>query len=276
MSDQLTLVLGATGRTGRRVVDALRRDGHAVRPASRHPGGPDAARFDWDDAGTWQPALDGASALYLMAPDGTPVDPAFVPAAVDLGVRRIVLLSSSAVEEMGDQRLLDAERLVRSSGVEWTVLRPSWFDQNFDEGFFRPAVMDGEVLMPVGDLRQAFVDADDIAAVAAAALTTDGSAGQVLEVRGPQALTFAEAVTTVARAGGRDVRFTGEPAAYREALTAAGRPPEVTQAELDAFAALRRRGDDEPNDVVQRIAGRPPTSFADYAAAAAARGAWSG
>ncbi len=276
MSEQLTVVLGATGRTGRRVVEALQRDGHAVRAASRHGTGPGSVRFDWDDPGTWEPTLTGATGLHLMAPDGTPVDPAFVAAAVDHGVRRIVLLSSSAVEEMGDQRLLDAERLVRDSGAEWTVLRPSWFDQNFDEGFFAPSVMAGEVLMPVGDLRQAFVDAGDIAAVAAAALTRDDHAGQVLGVRGPQALTFAEAVATIARVSGREVRFDGDPEAYRAALTAAGQPEEVTEAELAAFSALRSRGDDEPDDVVERVTGRPPTTFADYATTAAARGAWRG
>ncbi|RBY85276.1 SDR family oxidoreductase [Blastococcus sp. TF02A-26] len=274
MSDQLTVVLGGTGRTGRRVVEALQRDGHPVRAASRGGSGPGTVRFDWTDDDTWEAALTGATRLYLMAPDGTPVDPGFVARAVESGVRRIVLLSSGAVEEMGDQRLLDAERLVQDCGAEWTVLRPSWFDQNFDEGFFRPGVMAGEVVMPVGDLRQAFVDAGAVAAVAAAALTRDGHAGQVYEVRGPEALTFDEAVATIARVSGRRVRFVGDPGAYRDALTAAGQPGEVTEAELAAFAALRARGDDEPDDVVERLTGRPPTTFPDYAAAAAARGAW--
>ena len=276
MSDSLTVVTGATGRTGRRVVEALQRDGHPVRAASRGGSGPDTVRFDWADPDTWAATLAGATRLYLMAPDGTPVDPGFVAQAVDSGVRRIVLLSSSAVEEMGDQRLLDAERLVHDSGAEWTVLRPSWFDQNFDEGFFAPGVLAGEVLMPVGDLRQAFVDAGDIAAVAAVALTRDGHAGQVYEVRGPQALSFHEAVATIAEVSGRRVRFVGDPDAYRAALTAAGQPPEVTEGELAAFAALRERGDDEPNDVVERVTGRPPTTFADYATDAATRGAWRG
>ena len=116
-------------------------------------------------------------------------------------MRRIVLLSSGAVEEMG-----------------------------------------GEVLVPVGGLRQAFVDAGDIAAVAAAALTREGHAGQVHEIRGPEALSFAEAVATVARVSGREVRFDGTPGAYREAMTAVDRPAGETQAELDAFAAAAARG----------------------------------
>ncbi|MFC7101958.1 SDR family oxidoreductase [Nonomuraea rubra] len=142
--DVMILVLGATGSTGRRVAEQLRAAGHAVRGASRSG----QATFDWSEPGTWEPALSGASALYLMAPDGVPVDPAFVSLAVERGVERIVLLSSGAIEAMGDERLLAAERTVRDSGAEWTILRPSWFNQNFDEGFFRPAIMAGEVLIP--------------------------------------------------------------------------------------------------------------------------------
>ncbi len=123
-----------------------------------------------------------------------------------------MLLSSDAVEAMGDERLLAAERVVRGSGVpSWTILRPQWFNQNFDEGFFQPAIMAGSLAVPVGDARQAFVDADDIAAVAAAALTGDGHAGRVYTVTGPRALSFAEAVAVIASAAGRAVRFAVTP-----------------------------------------------------------------
>jgi uncharacterized protein YbjT (DUF2867 family) len=266
------LVLGATGTTGRRVVQVLREGGHAVRPASRSS----ATRFDWSSPGTWEPALAGVGAVYLMAPDGVPVDPRFVTRAVDGGVRRIVLLSSGAVEEMGDDRLLDAERAVRGSGAEWTVLRPNWFDQDFDEGFFRDAVLAGELALPVGDLRQAFVDAGDVAAVAAVALTTDGHASRTYELHGPRALSFAEALAVVAEASGRRVRFAGDPEEYRRAQLALGRDPGEVEAEMSAFAGLRARGDDEPDDAVRRVTGRPATSFEAYARAAAAAGAWAG
>ncbi|MFW3170412.1 NAD(P)H-binding protein [Geodermatophilus sp. CPCC 206100] len=266
------LVLGATGTTGRRVGAALRTAGAGVRPASRSS----PTRFDWTAAETWEPALDGVGAVYLMAPDGVAVDERFVRLAVASGVRRIVLLSSDAVEEMGDARLLDAERAVRESGAEWTVLRPSWFDQDFDEGVFRDAVLAGELALPLGDLRQAFVDADDIAAVAAAALTTDGHAGQTYQVQGPRALSFAEALALVSRASGRPVRFAGDPAEYRAAHLGYGRDEAEVDAELAAFAALRARGDDEPGDAVRRVTGRDPRSFEDHVRAAAERGAWRG
>jgi uncharacterized protein YbjT (DUF2867 family) len=143
-------------------------------------------RFDWTDPETWEPAVAGVAGMYLMAPHGQPVEPAFVRLAVDEGVRRIVLLSSRGIEVMGDERLIAAERTVRASGAEWAIVRPDWFNQNFDEGFFQPAVLAGQLALPLGDHRDAFVDADDIAAVADGAdrgrpcgpqLRGDGAAG---------------------------------------------------------------------------------------------------
>ena len=270
MSDEPVVVLGATGTTGRRVADLLRAAGVPVRAASRTG----EVRFDWSDPATWEPAVAGAARMYLMAPDEQAIDPSFVSCAVERGVRHIVLLSSQAIEAMGDERLLAAERTVRESGAEWTIVRPSWFNQNFDEGFFHPAVMAGEVTVPVGDLRQAFVDAGDIAALAAAALTEDGHAGRSYAVMGPHALSFAEAVDIIGRAAGRPVRFLGTAEAYAEAMSALGYPTEQTQREIESFAALRQFGDQQPNDVVRRVAGRDPKDFESYAVEAAARGAW--
>ncbi|MFI7704370.1 SDR family oxidoreductase [Nonomuraea sp. NPDC049480] len=265
-AQQEILVLGATGSTGRRVAALLRATGHAVRAASRTS----ETRFDWSVPGTWEPAVAGVSGIYVMAPDGTPIDPAFVSLAVERGVRRLVLLSSGGIETMGDERLMAAERTVRDSGAEWTILRPSWFDQNFDEGFFQPAIMAGEVVVPLGEARQAFVDAGDIAAVAAAALTRDGHAGQVYEVTGPRSLTFGEAVDIIGRAAGHEVRYRGNDEDY---LTAMGFS-EQAMAEAKAFAALRDLGDEQVSDVVHRVTGRPPKPFETYAEEAAARGAW--
>ncbi|GAA1998154.1 NAD(P)H-binding protein [Nocardiopsis rhodophaea] len=264
------MVLGATGSTGRRVTALLREAGNPVRAASRRG----EVRFDWTDPGTWETALDDAWGMYLMAPDGLPIDPAFVARAVERGVERIVLLSSRNIEALGDERLMAAERTVRNSGVEWTIVRADWFNQNFDEGFFRPDIMAGRVVMPVGDVRQGFVDADDIAAVAVAALTEEGHAGRSYEVMGPRALTFAEAVETIARASGREVRFLGTDEDYAAARAAAGADPAVTAAEIAALRALRGLGDVEPNWVVERVTGRPAKDIEAYAAEAAARGAW--
>ncbi|MFC7328192.1 NAD(P)H-binding protein [Marinactinospora rubrisoli] len=264
------LVLGATGSTGRRVAGLLRAAGHPVRAAARHGD----VRFDWTDPTTWEPTVSGVARMYLMAPHELPVDPAFVRCAVESGVRRLVLLSSQGIEVMGDERLMAAERTVRESGADWTVLRPDWFNQNFDEGVFRADVLAGELTLPLGGLRQAFVDAADIAAVAAAALTEDGHTGRSYDISGPEALSFAEALAIVGRAAGREIRFRGAPEDYVAARVADGAPEAEARQEAAAFAALRESGDATPSDVVRRVTGRGPKSFADYAAEAAARGAW--
>lgn len=219
------LVLGATGTVGRRLTRQLHAAGAEVRAASRRG----EVRFDWTDPESWEPAVAGVARLYLMAPHEQPVDPAFVRLAVDQSVRRIVLLSSGGIEVMGDERLLAAERTVRESGAEWTIVRPDWFNQNFDEGFFQPAVLAGELALPLGDHRTAFVDADDIAAVAATALTGDGHAARSYEVTGPRALSFPEALEIIGRAAGRSIRYRGTADAYREAQAAYGFPAEQTE-----------------------------------------------
>lgn len=220
--------------------------------------------------------MAGVARLYLMAPHEQPVDPAFVRLAVDQSVRRIVLLSSGGIEVMGDERLLAAERTVRESGAEWTIVRPDWFNQNFDEGFFQPAVLAGELALPLGDHRTAFVDADDIAAVAATALTGDGHAARSYEVTGPRALSFPEALEIIGRAAGRSIRYRGTADAYREAQAAYGFPAEQTEQGIAAFAALRETGDAQPNGLVAELTGREPKDFEAYAKQAAAHGTWSG
>ncbi|MGW5051803.1 SDR family oxidoreductase [Actinokineospora sp. NPDC004072] len=254
------LVLGATGSTGRRVVAELRARGVPVRPASRS-GEP---RFDWAEPGTWEPVLAGVSGMYLMAPHELPVDPAFVRQAVEQGVRRIVLLSSRGIEVMDDQRLITAERLVRDSGAEWTILRPDWFAQNFDEGVFRPAVDAGALAVPVGDTAFPFIDAADIAAVAATTLTDPGHGGHTYDLTGPTALTFAEAVAKISKAINRPITFDGTPEAYRAAMTPFGFTPAQLDQEITAFTALQSQGDGIPTDTVHRVTGRAPKDFDTY------------
>jgi len=189
-------------------------------------------------------------------------------------VRRAVPHPARAVALRAVPRLQDAERAVRTSGLEWTVVRPDWFAQDF-ETFFRDSVLDGHLCVPVGDARQGFVDAEDIAAVAARVLTTDDHLGEVLELTGPQALSFAEAAEVVGTAAGRTVRFDGTAAAYRAAMGAAGLPPEVVEELVTRFGAVAAAGDTIPTGTVERVLGRPARTLTEYAAEAAARGVWS-
>jgi uncharacterized protein YbjT (DUF2867 family) len=157
------LVLGGTGKTGRRVVEGLRAQGVPVRVGSTG-GDP---RFDWTDRATWAPALAGTRAVYISYyPDlAMPGAPAAVGQlsrlAVDLGVRRLVLVSGRGEEEAQRSEEVMQEA---ATGIEWTVVRCSFFNQNFDEGAWAELVRAGELFLPVGDVPEPFVDADDIAA----------------------------------------------------------------------------------------------------------------
>ncbi|SCK44340.1 MULTISPECIES: NmrA family NAD(P)-binding protein [unclassified Streptomyces] len=267
-ADRVTLVVGGTGKTGRRVAERLTARGLPVRIGSRSGRPP----FVWESPRTWDAALDGVGAVYLTyypdlgIPGAAEAVGAFARTAAARGVRRVVLLSGR-----GEEGARHSEDKVRESGVELTVIRASWFAQNFDEGLFADAVHSGEIALPAGDAVEPFVDADDIADVAVAALTEDRHIGRTYEVSGPRLLSFADAAADLTRALGREIRYV--PAtmdAFRTALIEEGLPLDLTELiELltDGRNAHLAHG-------VQEALGRPPRDFADYARDAAARGAW--
>ncbi|TYB49412.1 NAD(P)H-binding protein [Actinomadura chibensis] len=275
------LVLGGTGKTGRRVADRLRAAGRTVRTASRTSGD---VPFDLADPGTWAAALDGVAAVYVVEPNPYPGGdpdargrvPRFVAAAGAAGVRRLVMLSAPGGSEPGTP-LWDAERAVRDSGADWTILRPTWFSQNFSEAFFLRGVLSGRLSLPTGDGRTPFVDAVDIADVAVSALTgADRHAGQVYDLTGPRAIGFGEAADLIGRATGRDVRYADvTPEAFVEEQVAAGLPAHAARLLAGLLTIVRDGGAAAVADGVEKALGRPPRRFEDYVAETAAAGAWS-
>jgi uncharacterized protein YbjT (DUF2867 family) len=267
-----TLVLGGTGKTGRRVVERLTGRGLPVRVGSRSV----EPSFDWEDRATWEPALSGAGSVYLTyypdlaVPGAVDAVRSLVDLAVARGVQRLVLLSGRGEDEA--QR---AEEVVQASGVDWTIVRSSWFNQNFSENYLRDPVLDGEVLLPAGGVREPFIDADDIADVAVAALTEEGHVGRVYEVTGPRLLTFADAVAEIAAATCREIRYVQvSPEQYASALTEHGVPAEFVWLLNYLFATVLDGRNAHKADGVQRALGREPRDFSDYARDAAAAGVW--
>ncbi|MGJ7442526.1 NmrA family transcriptional regulator [Aquipuribacter sp. MA13-6] len=267
------LVLGATGKTGRRVLRRLQQRGVPVRAGSRTASPP----FDWEDGTTWAPALAGTRAVYvsyypdLALPGAPEAVGRLTGLAVAAGVGRVVLLSGR-----GEPEAQRAEQVVADVLPTRTVLRCSWFAQNFDEGQLAPAVGSGELALPVGEVREPFVDADDIADVAVAALLEGGHEGQVYELTGPRAVTFAEAMAVVARATGRSVAFRSIGVDdFRAGLAAVGVPgAEVDLLTYLVTTVLDGRGA-TPADGVRRALGREPRDLETWAAAARRAGAWS-
>lgn len=272
MNGQAILVLGATGKTGRRIVQRLASRGLPVRAGSRagHP------PFDWQDPRTWAPALKGMTSVYLTfypdlaIPGAAATVEAFVQSAVKIGVRRLVLLSGR-----GEDGALLGERVVQNAGVEWTVLRSSWFNQNFSEGAFADMVRSGELALPAGSMGEPFVDADDIAGVAVAALIDDVHAGELYELTGPRLLTFADAAREIADATGLNVRYEQlSMEVFASALAELGEPPEAVDLLTYLFTEVLDGRNAHLGDGVQRALGRAPRDFSDFARAAAAAGAW--
>ncbi|MBB4916240.1 NAD(P)H-binding protein [Streptosporangium saharense] len=274
MSQAPILVLGGRGKTGRRVVARLRDLEVPVRVASRSTG----TLFDYGDPETWGPALEGVRAVYLV-PMAEAVDPstvaAFVARAAEAGVRRIVLLSARGEDGQGHPSQDPFEKPVRDAVPEWTILRAGWFAQNFSEDFLLEPVMSGELALPAGEGREAFVDVADIADVAVAALTGDGHAGQTYEVTGPEAISFGDVAAVISRVSGHRVRYVPvDRETYGAALSGQGYPQEVVEAVADLMEELARGVGDRVGDGVRRALGREPRSFAAFAEEAAAAGAW--
>jgi uncharacterized protein YbjT (DUF2867 family) len=253
------LVIGANGKTGRRVADRLVAGG-----------------FDWEDRSTWQAALSGASAAYIayqpdLAVSGA-VDTlrAFFEQALAHGVKRLVLLSGR-----GEEEAQEAERALQATSADWTILRCSWFAQNFGEAFFVDLLRAGELALPASPAPEPFIDVEDIADVAAAALTEPGHVHQLYELTGPRALSFAQATAEIAHASGRDIRFESvAPEPFRATLEAAQLPPVMVDLMLYLLTTVLDGRNAQVTDGVQRALGRPARDFSDYVRRTAAAGVW--
>jgi uncharacterized protein YbjT (DUF2867 family) len=265
------LIIGGAGKTGARVNALLQAQGIATRAVSRST----ATRFDWNEPETWPAALDGVSRAYVTYQPDLAVEGA-TEAIAELsrlarakGLERIVLLSGRG--EPGAQR---AEAALQASGVPWTNVRASWFNQNFSEGYLLDGVLAGEVALPAGSVAEPFIDVDDIADMVAAALTHERHANKLYEVTGPRALTFAQAVAEIASAAGR-------PISYRQVSPedfAAGIQPFVPEDIVHLLHELFTVVLDGRNSAVahgvEQALGRPARDFSDYARTTATTGVW--
>lgn len=265
-----TVVLCGTGKTGRRVADRLLAHGVPTRVGSRSAAPP----FDWTERSTWEPALRGMEAVYVayhpdIAVPGAPEAIAeFTDLAARKGVERLVLLSGRG--ELEAQR---AERVVQNGEIPWTILRCSWFSQNFSEGIFAKQIAQTEVALPVDAIPEPFVDADDIADVAVGALTSSGHEGKLYELTGPGAITFEEAVGEIATASGRSIRFTPITLdEYAAAMADAGLPSDIVGFVTYLFSEVLDGRNSSTRAGVHEALGREATDFRSYARRTAAAG----
>ena len=266
------LVIGATGKTGKRVLQRLEARGLPVRQGTRHSEIP----FDWEQPDKWGAALAGIRAAYvayspdLAVPSAQQVIADFVKAAERAGLRRLVLLS-----QRNEARAQACEQLVKDSALEWTILQPSWFMQNFSEGGFLEYVLAGEVSAPDSGAPEPWGDLDDVADVAVAALLDDGHTGQTYEITGPELLTWPDAVSLIAEISGRSVTYrTITPSEFESTLVDAGIPQEDAGFVATLVAEILGGKNASTSDGLQRALGRAPRNFAQFAKDANAAGCW--
>lgn len=268
----LTLVLGGSGKTGRRVAERLTAKGYPVRIGSRSA----APSFDWDNEKSWDACLEGVTAAYityapdLAMPGATDAIQAFVDLAKRRGVKRFVLLSGR-----GEEEAQACERIVQGAGLEWTIVRASWFNQNFSEGAFIDMVLNGVITLPAGEQVEPFVDVDDIADVAVAAFTEDRHNGQIYEVTGPRLMTIADVAEDLSRATGREIKYIDVPhEGFVAEVANSGAPKDVVWMLDYLFSTVLDGRNAHLSDGVERALGRPPKDFAEYTREVAKTGVW--
>lgn len=264
---ELVLITGATGKTGRRLVKAFEAQGLAFRAASRSSAeGRASSPFDWRNAETWGNALQGVSSVYLV---GAPLGGGspdrmieFATAAVQAGVRRLVLLSASLVEA-GGPSFGQVHLWLKDNAPEWAVLRPSWFMENFTEAFHALTIRDeSAIYTATGDGRVAFISADDIAQSAFAALTAVRPSNTDFVLTGPRAISYDEVAYLIGRVSGREIVHHSIPPEELAARHMARGMPEAGARALAAMdAAISAGAENRVTDAVGRLTGRTPKPF---------------
>ncbi|AXY78208.1 NmrA family transcriptional regulator [Paraflavitalea soli] len=266
------LVLGSTGKTGSRVFQTLNAQGITTMPGSRSAATP----FDWDNQATWGPVLEHVDAIYvsyqpdLCVPEALGAITAFTKLAVKNGVKKLVLLSGR-----GEPEAQAAEAVIMNAGVDWTIIRASWFCQNFSEGYLAEPIQAGHVALPVPPIGEPFIDVDDISEIAVAALTTDDHNGKLYEVTGPRLLSFEEAIAEIARATGKSIQYQHiSMDEYAGMMKEYGIPNEFISLITYLFTVVLDGRNAHVTDGVEQALSRKATDFSTYIKKAMAAGVW--
>ncbi|MFD2588391.1 NmrA family NAD(P)-binding protein [Croceitalea marina] len=267
------LVLGGKGKTGRRIVERLNKMGHNVRIGSR---GENPA-FDWDKPGGWPAVLEGMESVYityqpdLAVPGAKEAIEALTRIAKHQGVEKLVLLSGK-----GEVEAEACEQIIINCGLDYTIVRASWFSQNFSESFFLEPILHGHVALPQADVKVPYVDAEDIADVAIEALLDAKHNGQIYELTGSRMLTFREVTAEIASATGRTIEFTSITLPeYTEMLEIHGVPDDYIWLINYLFVeVLANEKNQMVSHDIEKVLGRKAKDFSDYVTETAATGVW--
>ena len=270
---QNILVIGGTGKTGKRIVNLLNHLDHNVRVGSRS-GSP---AFDWHHPEGWSEAVKGMDSIYityqpdLAVPGALEAIEELVKIAKRADVKKLVLLSGK-----GEKEAQLCEQVVIHSGIDYTIVRANWFNQNFSENFLLEGILEGFVALPFAEAKIPFVDANDIAEVAVKALTEDQHNGKIYELTGAEGLTFEDAVSIISEVSGRKIQFTGiSITSYVEAMRQQQVPEDFIWLIQYLFTeVLGNPSNSEITNDIEKVLHRSPISFKDYAIEVASTGVW--
>ena len=267
------LVIGGTGKTGRKVVQKLQSLDQNVRIGSRNQ---DPA-FDWNDSNTWPAAMEGMDKIYitfqpdLAVPGALDAIEALTKQAIQSGVKKLVLLSGK-----GEREAELCEQVVIHSGLDYTIIRASWFNQNFSESFFLDPILAGHVALPHAEAKVPYVDTDDIADVAVEVLMNEHHNGQIYELTGPRTLTFPEVIDEIANATDRQINFTPiSMSAYSKLLEENQVPSDYIWLINYLFTeVLTAEGNNLVTNDIEKVLGRKAKDFSQYVQETVATGIW--
>ena len=268
----MILVLGGKGKTGRKVAERLTTRGKSVRIGSRN----EAPPFDWEAPETWAAAIAGTDTVYitfqpdLAVPGAREAVEGFTSQAVDGGIRKMVLLSGK-----GEKEAELCEQVVINSGADWTIVRASWFNQNFSESFFLDPILAGHVALPRSEALVPYVDTNDIADVVVEALLDARHVGQTYELTGPRLMTFPQVIQEISTVTGRDIAFTSITMdEYEKMLREFQVPEDYIWLIRYLFTEVLVASNSVVTDDIQKVLGRQPRDFTEYARETAESGVW--
>ena len=272
MEEKKILVLGGKGKTGSRVAERLTKLGKTIRIGSRS----EKPSFDWENPETWAGALEGMDTVYitfqpdLAVPGALKAIEAFTSQAVKAGIQKMVLLSGK-----GEKEAELCEQVVMNAGADWTIVRASWFNQNFSESFFLDPILAGHVALPRAEALVPYVDVDDIADVVVESLLDNKHVGQTYELTGPRQLTFKQVTEEISKVTGRDIKFESITMdEYTKMLKEYQVPEDYIWLINYLFTeVLIDRNSGVTNDI-EKVLGRKAKDFAEYAGETAATGIW--
>ncbi|ODS52925.1 MAG: NAD(P)-dependent oxidoreductase [Acidobacteria bacterium SCN 69-37] len=264
------LVLGATGHIGQPLVASLLATGATVKAASRAGlpvEGAESVAVDITVPSTVEAALEGVDRAFVMLPGGhVRITDLLLPIIAAAAARRIkvVLLSVLGVDAADSIPYRQVELALERSGTPFVILRPNWFADNFHT-YWRAGIALGQIALPAGDGRTSFIDVRDIAACAAAVLTTDAFDGQAFNLTGPEALGYADAAELISDAIGRPVTYTSvDDDTFIGTLTGAGVPDEYARFLTSIFEPVRLGATAVVTSDVATLTGTAPRSLDAY------------